>query len=265
VSIHLPNSQELLETNPEKNGKVRIMTETKQIEHAVISTEATWKKENIVKRKTIVYEAHIDPTVIRVAGEKLKKQLFTKYGLFKPRSEEIQFVSLSKYYSPYIVISGRYFIDYFRNRAYVFRVDDAVREVVLLNNKFLPEPSRNARVIKLYGEERLIKESKAFLIMDKNGRDAQVDNLPSAPSEKKPEKAIEEFGIEELAENADVDFMRQRIAKRPEDISRIMEEVFEITERTVIYTPRFKIAFKNVSTAEEKTLVLDGVSSKRIQ
>ena len=240
------------------------MTEATETEQVVISADATWKKENIVERKTIVYEAHIDPTVIRVAGERQKKQLFTRYGLFKPRSDEIQFVSLDKYYAPYIVISGRYFIDYFRKCTYIFKVDEAVREVVLLNCKFVPETSRNARIVKLHGEERLINEAKAFLIMDRNGRDEQVDNLPSAPSEKKPEKAIQEYGIEELPENADVDFVRARIAKRPQDISRIVEEVFEITERSVIYTPRFRLKFKNVTTGEEKILVLDAVTSKKL-
>ncbi len=233
----------------------------------VISAEAPSSKENIVERKTIVYEAHIDPTVIRVSGEKLKKQLFTRFVLFKPKSEDIQFVSLEKYYEPYIVISGRYFIDYYRKCTYLFKVDERVREVVLLNHKFLPEAStssKNARIIKLPGEERLINEAKAFLILDKNGRDAEVDNLPSAPSEKKPEKVIKELGIEELAENVDVNFIRERIAKRPKDLNRIVEEIFEINDRSVIYTPRFKLLFRNVKTWDEKVLVLDGVTSKRI-
>lgn len=240
------------------------MTETTQTEPVVISTEPTWKKENIVERKTVIYETHLDPAVVRVTGEKLKKQLFTRYGLFKPKSEEIQFVSLDKYYEPYIVINGRYFIDYFRRSTYLFKVDEAVREVVLLNNKFVPEVIRNARIVKLHGEERLVHELKSFLIMEKNGRDAQVEDVPSAPSEKKPEKAIEQYGIEELPENSDVDFVRARIARRPEDINRIVEEIFEVTERAVIYAPRFRVAFKNTRTNEEKALVIDGVSSKRI-
>ena len=242
------------------------MTETIKTEPVVISAETSPTKENIVERKTIVYEARIDPTVIRVSGEKLKQQLFTRFAFFwfQPKSEEIQFVSLDKYYEPYIVISGKYFIDYFRKCTYIFKVDEAVREVVLLNYKFLPEAAKSSRIIKLPGEERLIKEAKAFLIMAKNGRDATVDNLPSAPSEKKPEKVIEEFGIEELAENVDVNFVRERIAKRPKDISRIVEEVFEITDRSVIYTPRFKLRFKNVKTGEEKVMVLDGVTSRKI-
>ena len=257
----------VIRLNLEKNLEVTLLTETVNTEPAVISAETSPTKENIVERKTVVYEAPIDPTVIRVAGEKLKKQLFTRFVLFKPKSEDVQFVSLEKYYEPYIVISGKYFIDYYRKCTYLFKVDERVREVVLLEHKFLPDASKsskNERIIKLPAEERLVNEAKAFLILDKNGLDAMVDNLPSAPSEKKPEKVIKELGIEELAENADVNFVRERIAKRPKDINRIVEEVFEITDRSVIYTPRFKLLFRNVKTWEEKVLVLDGVTSKRI-
>jgi hypothetical protein len=240
------------------------LTETVNAEPAVISAEASPTRENIVERKTIVYEAHIDPTVIRVSGEKLKQQLFTRFGFFKPKSEEIQFVSLDKYYEPYIVISGKYFIDYYRKCTYVFKVDEAVKEVVLLNYKFLPETSKSNRVIKLPGEERLTKDAKAFLILDKHGKDATVDKLPSAPSEKKPDKVIEEFGIEKIAENADVNYVRQRIAKRPKDVNRIVEEVFEVTDRSVIYTPRFKLLFRNLKSGEEKVMIIDGVTSKKL-
>jgi hypothetical protein len=240
------------------------LTETVNSEPVVISAEAPSTQENIVKRKTIVYEAHIDPTVIRVSGEKLKKQLFTRFWFLKPKSEEIQFVSLDKYYEPYIVISGKYFLDYFRKCTYIFKVDDAVREVVLLDNKFVPETSKSNKIVKLHGEERLINEAKAFLILDKHGQDTDADNMPSAPSEKKPEKVIAEFGIEELPENADVTFIRDRIAKRPKELCRIVEEIFEVTERSVIYIPRYKLLFRNVNTGEEKVLVLDGVTAKRI-
>ena len=240
------------------------MTETVNAKPVIISAEAHSTKENIVKRKTIVYEAVIDPAVIRVSGEKLKKQVFTRFGFFKPKSEEIQFVSLDKYYEPYIVISGKYFIDYFRKCTYIFKVDEGVREVVLLNNKLVPENFKSSKVVKLHGEERLINSAKAFLILDKTGQDFDATNLPSAPSEKKPKKVIKEFKIEELPENADVNFIKGRIAKRPKDMCRIVEEIFEVTDRSVIYTPRYKLLFKNVNTGEEKVLVLDGITAKRI-
>jgi hypothetical protein len=241
-----------------------MLTETVEAEPVVIVAGAPSIQENIVKRKTIVYEAHIDPTVIRVSGEKLKKQLFTRFGFLKPKSEEIQFVSLDKYYEPYIVISGKYFLDYFRKCTYIFKVDEGVKEVVLLKNKFVPEDFKSSKVVKLHGEERLVNKAKAFLILDKNGQDYDAADLPSAPSETKPEKVIAKFKIEELPEDADVNFIKARIAKRPKDMCRIVEEIFEVSERSVIYTPRYKLLFKNVNTGEEKVLVLDGVTAKRI-
>ncbi|MCW4031409.1 MAG: hypothetical protein NWE80_03495 [Candidatus Bathyarchaeota archaeon] len=243
------------------------MTETINAEPVVISAKPPKIEEKIAKRKTIVYQASIDPTVIRVSGEKLKKQLFTKFGLFKPKSEEIQFVSLEKYYEPYIVISGRYFLDYYRKRTYVFKVDKGVKEVVLFKKIFVPSTSvssRNTKIIKLHGEERLTQEENAFLILDKNGHDSDAANLQSAPSENNPEKVIQKLKIEKLAENADVNFVKERIIKRPKELCRVIEEIFEISDRSVIYTPRFKLLFKNVRTGEEKVLVLDGVTSQRI-
>ena len=62
-----------------------------------------------------------------------------------------------------------------------------------------------------------------------------------------------------------MNFIRERIAKRPKDLCRIVEEVFEVTERTVIYTPRYKLLFRWVKTGEEKILVLDAVTAKRIK
>jgi len=247
-----------------KKHEAEILMEARETQKVIIPATPAWKKENIVERKSVVYEAPIDPTVIRVAGEKEKKQLFTRLGLLKPNSEEIQFVSQEKYYAPYIVISGRYFIDYFRNHTYVFKVDKAVKEVVVLDKRLVPETYRDSTVIKFRGEERLTNEVKAFLIMDGNGRDTEVDHLPSAPSERKPEKAIQQFEIEELPENADIDFVRRRIEKRPDEASRIVAEVFEITDRTVIYTPRYKLIFKNQKTGQEKALVIDGISAKRL-
>ncbi len=254
----------VIRLNPETNVEVSLLTEIMNEKPIVMSAETPTIRQNIVDRKTIVYEANVDPTVIRVTGEKLKQQIFTRFGLFKPKSEEIQFISLEKYYEPYIIISGKYFLDYYRKCTYVFKVDEAVKEVVLLKHTFLPETSKSSRTIKLQGEERLIKEAKAFLILDKNGKDAMVDNLPSAPSEKKPEKIIAEFRIEALGEDVDVNFVKERIARRPKDVSRIVEEVFEITDRSVIYTPRFKLLFRNLKTSEEKVMVIDGVTSKKL-
>jgi hypothetical protein len=258
-----------INTKRRTRNQGRGLTETISNEKIIISSENTPAKEDIITRKTIVYETLVDPTVIRVASEKLKHQLFTKFGFFKPKPEEIQFISIDKYYEPYIVISGKYSIDYYRKRNYRVNVDEEVKEVILLDNKLLPENPKNSttkgsKTIMLEGEERLKKETKASFILDRYGRDVTLERLPSAPSEKKPEKVIAKFDIEEVPENADVDFVRERIVKRPPDVNRIVEEIFEVAERVVIYTPQFRILYKNTKTGDEKAMEFDGVTANLI-
>jgi hypothetical protein len=230
--------------------------------------------EKIVRKKTIVYETLVDPTVVKVAGEKLKGKLFARFGFLKPKLEEIQFVSIDKYYEPYIVISGKYTIDYYRACAYTINVEAKVREVVLLNQKFKPEetkdPSwRGYKAIKLDGEENLLYEDNASLILDKSGHEFTLEKLPSAPSAKRPKKTLAKLGEKaqklEIAPDADVNIIRSRIVRRPKDIKRIVHELFEVNERAVIYTPVYRVIFQNITTGEEKALEFDGVTSKRIQ
>jgi len=252
-----------------------VLTETISDEKIVVSTEPMPgnepSNEKIVERKTIVYETLVDPTVIRVAGEKLKDQLFARFGFLKPKPEDIQLVSIDKYYEPFIVISGRYVIDYYRKCAYMVKVDKEVLEAILLNNKFEPEQSTDSsakdyhNVIKLEGEERLTKEAKASLVLDRSGQDVALDKLSSAPSERHPKKILEKFGVEEIAQDADLDIIRSRIMKRPKDINRLANELFEVDERVVIYSPRFRVLYRNVKTGEDKAIEFDGVTGKRIQ
>jgi hypothetical protein len=246
------------------------LTETIASEPVIVSSENAILEENVVPRKTIVYETLVDPTVIRVASEKHKTQLFTRFGLLKPKPDEIQFVSIDKYYEPFIVVSGKYVIDYYRKCVYTVRVDEGVQEVILFGNKIIPERSpystaRDGKTIWLEGEERLVNEAKASYIFDRYGRDASLEKLPSARSEKNPKKAMAKFGIEEVAENADVTFVRARLIKRPNDVKRIVAEIFEVGERVVIYTPQFRILYKNVATGEEKAIEFDGVTAEKIQ
>jgi hypothetical protein len=246
------------------------LTETVPDEKILVSAEATPSCEKIAERKTIVYETRTDPTVIKVAGEKLKDQIFARFGFLKPKPEDIQLVSIDKYYEPYMVISGRYCIDYYRKCAYTVNVDKEVREIIILDHKLDPsqptDPSqKDDKVIKLDGEERLINEVKASLILDRSGQDVTLEKLPSAPSERNPKKVLAAFGVEEIEQDADLNLIRSRLIKRPKDINRLVSELFEVNERAIIYTPRFKIVYVNTKTGEEKAVEFDGVTAQKIQ
>jgi hypothetical protein len=125
-----------LELNP--------VTETVQAENTVvISPEAkSTFQEKIVERKTIVYETLVDPAVIKIAAENLKDQLFTKYGFLRPAPDEVTLVSIEKSYEPFIVITGKYAIDYYRKRTVAFAVDDAVSGWCSVSASSAPNRSR---------------------------------------------------------------------------------------------------------------------------
>ena len=222
--------------------------------------------DKIVPRKTVVYETLVDPTVIKVTGEKLKRQLFAKFGILKPNPALIQLVSMNKYYEPYIVINARYFLDYYRMCSYTVSIDKDVVEVILQDQKYYPNKSNSLTAsIKIEGEERLVIDKTAFVMLAKDGQEADLETLPSAPSEKNPEETIEKYSIKEVELETDVDFVRKRIVHRPKDLSRIVTETFEISERVVIYAPRFKLTYVNALTYQEKTIEFDGVTAKRIR
>jgi len=245
------------------------MSELTFAEEVAPSTLDTSTNENIAERRTIVYQTLIDPAVVRIEGEKIKNKLFKKFLFKLSTPEEIEIASIEKYYEPFIVVSGKHLIDYYRKCAYAVRVDKEAKEVILFDHTFIPGQASNAAVnessIRLEGEERLVKETRAFIILNRNGQDLKLSEFPSAPSEKNPQELVKSFKMPEIAPSMDVEVIRKRIAQRPNDINRIVNEVLEIDERSLIYTPRFKLTYKCPRIGKEAYLEFDGITSKLIQ
>jgi hypothetical protein len=226
--------------------------------------------EKIIDRKVIVYKTLVDPTVIKLTAEKVKGKFFRKYGFLKPPADQIKQVAFEKDYEPYFVIEGKYTIDYYRRRTYTIPIDENALEIILLNHTLKPEPTKEwkqNRAIKLEGEERLIHEDKAYLVLDVNGREVSPNRIPSAPHEEYPKKILAEY---ESARKLDfdprkeVEILKSKIVKRPREIKRIVNELFEVSDRAVIYIPVYKIRFQNVKTGEQKTVKFNGVTAQLI-
>ena len=234
----------------------------------VISSSVTDSEENITSRKTIVYKTLIDPATIRILGEKNKHKLFNQFILKLNDRDEIEYVSTEKYYEPYITVGGSYLIDYYRKCTYAIRVCKEVTEVDLLNNVFIPKHDSNFSfsqpTIELSGEERLVRKNKTFLFLDRNGHELNVNAFPPASSEENPQELIESFKMPEVDQNMDIEIIRQRIARRPTDLNRVVTEQFEIDERSVIYRPVFKITYSCPKIGKEGYFEFDGITSKMI-
>ena len=232
--------------------------------------------EKISKRKIIVYKSRVDPTIVKLTAEKMKYKLFGKFGLSKRKAEEIRVVSVDKYYEPYTLIDARYNIRYFKKRVYTLNVDSGTEEVRILGTSYAPEKVSDAagesgepnKAVTVEAELWSSYDDKAYLVLDKEGKEIPPDQVPAAPSEDHPEKILKEFGKKSGAVKAsprkDIDMIKSKIVKRPQDIDEIEEELFNISEHAVIYSPLYEITFRNVRTGEEKVVKIDGVSAKII-
>jgi hypothetical protein len=238
-------------------------------DEVVSSASVAPVKENIVARRTVVYQTLMDPTVVRIEGEKAKSKLFNRFLFKLGAPEEIEFVSVEKYYEPYVVVSGRHLIDYYRRSAYSVRVDKGAKEVILFGRTFMPRQSSfsadSDNVVRLEGEERLVTETRGFFILNQYGQDSKLSQFPSAPSEEDPQKLIKLFKMPEISPEIELDVVRRRIIQRPNDANRVVNEEVEIDERSVIYTPRFKLTYSCPRIGKEASMVFDGVTLEQVK
>ena len=145
------------------------LTETICDEKIVITVEPKQPfEERIAAQKTVVYTTLIDPAVIKIAAETLKGKLFAKYGFLKTKPEEVSMVSITKHYKPYIVVSGRYRVEYYRKRISTIKVADDVSEVLIGIDRLKIKQVAGSygqvyRGIELPSQEHVKKEAKASL------------------------------------------------------------------------------------------------------
>jgi hypothetical protein len=230
--------------------------------------------EKISERKVIVYKSRVDPTIVKLTAEKMKYKLFAKFGFSKRRSEEIRVVSVDKYYEPYVLIDADYSVQYFKRKVYALDVDSETEEVKISGDSYKPEFDSSSsteageprKVVRLEAEMWSSYKDKAYLVFNKEGKEIPPDQVPAAPSEDHPERILKEFrkktGMVQSSPQKEIDLIKARIVKRPSNIDRIEDELFQISEHAVIYSPIFEITFRNVETGDEKIVKIDGVTAK---
>ena len=229
-------------------------------------------EEKIPEMKTIVYKTLVDPSTSKIIGEREKGKLFTRLGVLKAKPEDIQFEALDKFYNPYFVLNGRYFIDYYRKRTYQLEIEDDVSEVVIFNQVLKPKTSttlnkirRKGREVELEAEQRIVKETSAYIALDKEGREVKVDEITTAPAEAEPARVLKETGervwSSEVSPGKAIDIFRSKVVQRPKDVERITQELFEVSEYTLVYIPIYQATYKNLKTNQLKTLLINGVTS----
>ncbi len=224
--------------------------------------------QKVVERKTAVLKSRLDPDKARLIGEDQKTNLFLKFGFLKPRSDDISLIGFTKYYEPFIVIGGKYSIDYCTKHVFEIKADNQTQNVFLGGEEFKFEPlsaGNPSRVLRLVGEEHSHYENKTYFILDRQMREAKPEKVPLAPFENEMEN-LDNFDIDfrkaRISLEEEINFLRSKIVKRPSDADAIIKEIFEITERLTIYNPIYELSFQNVKNAKEVTVLIDGITGK---
>jgi len=227
--------------------------------------------QKIADAKTVVLKTRLDANVAKLQAEGLKRKFFAKLGFFKPKAEEIQLVGYEKYYEPYIVIGGKYSLDYCKKHAFSIEVEKATREVFIAGRKFEPVASKSGenldQMIHLEGEEYAHYERETFFVLDRLRREISPEKFSFAPYEVQLEGAADvNLNLRKISVSVNeiIELVSSKIAKRPPDIAEIIREIFEIKENTIVYRPFFEFTFHNTKTKEYVTLQIDGVSGDKI-
>jgi hypothetical protein len=222
--------------------------------------------QKIVDTRTIILKFRFDSNKVRLQGDKLKTSFFVRFGFLKPKPKDVLLVAFSKYCEPYIVIGGKYFIDYCKKHNYALKVEDRTQAIFIDGKKMKPEPMSledKAKAIKLVGEEHSHYENETYVILDRMLQEVSSDNLFFAPFENEFEnQPAVDFDLRKLQIflEEEITFPRSRVAKRPADVAEIIREFFEINERAIIYSPVYELTYKNIKNGKNVTALINGVT-----
>ena len=227
--------------------------------------------EKVVDRKIIVYKSCVDPKEVRATAEKMKTKLFSKLVFMKPKPEEIQIVSIDKFFEPYVVVDGEYSIDYSKNWSHNIQVDETMQDLAFCGEKITPVSLKDhlatpCKIVTLAGVGRFKSEAKARLIFDCQWREVGLEQLPFVPFEEQPEKILDTVDPNpesaSVSEEKEVEILKSRLVQRPSDILSIHKELFSVFDRALIYKPMYKVTVKNIKTKKEATIIIDAITGK---
>lgn len=224
-------------------------------------------REKICGMRTIVHRLAVDEMTVRNFIEKEKTKFYARFRFKKPKPEEVVCETVSLYYEQYIVARANYTIDYYRKKVYPIRVEDAVKEVIILDKTLKPTgQEKGGKQISLEAKERVSTSVPAYLCLDKNNKEIDSKKLPTGIEESDSQAVLRGLSGRLKGSSATPDaivgIIRQRVIRRPQDIERIVDEMFEVTELSAIYTPIYEAQLKQLKTGVIKVVQVSGITGK---
>jgi cytoskeletal protein CcmA (bactofilin family) len=223
--------------------------------------------QSMIDIKIVVFRPKFDKGDIRLIGERIRPRLFSRFGL-KYRPKDIRTLCSESYFEPYLIIGGKYALDYCKKQVFKLDVEEGTSKVFVAGQVFKPEksdPNAANRIIKLTGEERSHYERQSYFVLDRFKREIPAEKLPLAPFYIQNEiKNRQNFKTMRMSDDEQIAFLRTKIARRPSDVGEIMKEVFDITGRIIAYYPMYQLTFENAKNRKTAIAVINGITGEVI-
>ena len=224
--------------------------------------------QKVVEQKIVILKSRLDPNKVKSLGEEKKKDFFVRSTFLKhkPANNEVELIGFSKYYEPFIIIGGRYSIDYCKKHLFEIKTDNKEEKLFVGGEEKRLEPCDKTspnRMFRLIGEERCHYEDETFIVLDRLKREVPIEKLFWAPFEEEPEN-IDTFDLRKvnISVEEEIDFIKSKIVNRPSNSDFIIKEIFEINDRIIVYNPMYELVFQDLKTTEETSLLVEGTSGK---
>ena len=239
---------------------------------AFLLSKSVCVPEQVTERKVIVYKPRIGPKEVRTIAEKMKMKFFHKMMFIKPKPEEVHIAAIDRYFEQYIVVDGEYCIEYSQKWSQNIQVPDTMTELTCYGAKIEPVSLKDSlgtpcKIMKLTGEGRHKFEASAHLIFDDKWQEVGLEKLPFVPFEEQPKKILKMIAnktedVNALAEGKEIEILKSKIVQRPEDILCVHNELFKVSDRSIIYKPMYQITIKNTKTEKEIAIKIDAITGK---
>ena len=210
-------------------------------------------KDNDSKSKIIVLKPSLDSDEIIDMIESKKVKMFQTL-LQKPKRSDIHIHSTKLFFEAFLLLTGRYTVDFIRDAKHTITVDKDVKEIIIDDQTYpimqkkgvLSKLSASRKnKIKLEVQERLIITNEDDISFDHHGKQVNLSYKTTA-------KLIEKFPKRILDENKDnvkkpeitidgaIKKLITKLKKPAESGTKSLKEKIEINEILEVYVPIYE-------------------------
>lgn len=222
--------------------------------------------EKISKQKIYFLVKTVDQHQARTLIEQKKTK---PYGRQAKNPEEIVIESLEENYNMFLRVKGKYWIRYLRHKHLEVPVKDDVEGVRVFSEiidlgEVIDGPKKLKRNITIDIVEKVFVENHGDLAFNIQGNEIKPETISNMALEDAPSSFVNEnqdrIQIAKITPELAIEKLRMMIARRPTDVQRILEEVFEVPLVQIILSPFF-VATLNYNEIK-KRVFCDALSGK---